>query len=81
MEIYPNPSSAGELPLRFSQEVPLQEALLVNVLGRMVELKFELGSQGFFQSQITDFRSSPGLYTVIVTTKDGEVFSEKVVIE
>jgi hypothetical protein len=93
LRIFPNPLSGGELNIHFPQEVRVERVMLVDSQGRVIpDSKFkaraELGRsiQGPYsdhlESLILNLESlAPGLYTLIITTHDGLLFSEKVVVE
>jgi hypothetical protein len=59
--------------------------VMVDALGRIIpNSKFNIQGSGQFklESVILNLESLPtGLYTLLITTKDGGVYSEKVMIE
>jgi hypothetical protein len=85
LEIYPNPVSGNEINIRFPQEVMVEKVVMVDALGRIIpNSKFNIQGSGQFklESVILNLESLPtGLYTLLITTKDGGVYSEKVMIE
>ena len=87
LQVWPNPAgTSATLSVRLPSGVQAERVSLVDMKGSSIDLKFEdlrfdSHGQGTLQYQISDLTSSPGLYTLIITTRDGKVFSEKVVLE
>ena len=85
LEIWPNPNSGAELNIRIPQEVTVESVVLVDARGRIIpDSKFQIhGSYSDNLESITlNLESlSSGLYSLILTSRDGRVFSEKVVVE
>ena len=49
----------------------VERVMLADALGRFKDLKFEIDSDGNLKSQISNLNCPAGLYSLIVTTKDG----------
>jgi hypothetical protein len=82
LEIFPNPVSGNEINLRFPQEVMVEKVLMVDALGRISNSLFLISDSGTNKKfEIQKSEMAAGLYTIIVTSKDGSVYSEKVVVE
>jgi hypothetical protein len=85
LEIWPNPNSGAELNIRIPQEVTVESVVMVDARGRIIpDSKFQIhGSYSHNLKSITlNLESlSSGLYSLILTSRDGRVFSEKVVVE
>ena len=88
LEVWPNPYPAGSsapLGVRFPQEVVVERVVMVDAKGRIIpDSKFKV--QGSYsdnlESAILNLESSPpGLYTLLITTQYGAVYSGKVIIE
>jgi hypothetical protein len=81
LELYPNPVSGNDLNIRFPREVVVERVVITDALGRFEDLKFEIGSDGNLKSQIPNLKCPTGLYSLLITTRDGSVYSGKLVIE
>jgi hypothetical protein len=81
LEVYPNPVSGNEINIRFPQEVVVERVMLADALGRFKNLRFEIGNEGNLQSPISNLNCPAGLYSLLITTKDGSVYSGKVIVE
>ena len=85
LEIWPNPNSGAELNIRIPQEVTVESVVLVDARGRIIpDSMFQIhGSYSDNLESITlNLESlSSGLYSLILTRRDGRVYSEKVVVE
>jgi hypothetical protein len=85
LEIYPNPVSGNEINIRFPQEVVVERVVMVDAKGRIIpDSKFKV--QGSYsdnlESAILNLEFlAPGLYSLLITTRDGSVYSGKVIVE
>jgi len=89
IEVWPNPAgTSATLSVRLPSGVQAERLSLVNSKGQVVYLKFEelrlnanhdMGSS--LKLQTDELQTPPGLYFLIITSRDGRLFSEKVVIE
>jgi hypothetical protein len=85
LRVYPNPLSGAELNIRFPQEVQVERVDLVDAVGRIIpDSKFKI--QGSYsdnlESAILNLEFlAPGLYSLLITTRDGSVYSGKVIVE
>jgi hypothetical protein len=77
-----------QLSVRLPSGVQVERVSLVDMKGQVVYLRFEdlrlnsspdMGAN--LKLQINKIKSPPGLYTLIIASRDGRMFSEKVVIE
>ena len=88
LEIFPNPVSGNEINIRFPQEVGVESMVMVDAWGsevclRLESLRFEVSahSETNFKLQTKELQTLSGLYTLIITTREGSVYSGKVMIE
>ena len=78
LEIWPNPVSGNEINIRFPREEVVEKVQIIDGQGRFIpDSKFKVPTAIILNLEFL----APGLYTLIVTTKDGMVCSEKVIIE
>jgi len=78
LEVYPNPVSGNEINIRFPREEVVEKVQIIDGQGRFIpDSKFKVPTAIILNLEFL----APGLYTLIVTTKDGMVCSEKVIIE
>lgn len=80
LQVWPNPVSGNDLNIRFPREVQVERVVITDALGRYEDLKFEIGSDGNLKSQIPNLKCPTGLYSLLITTRDGSVYSGKVVV-
>jgi len=80
LSVYPNPVGAS-LNVSLPQGVQVVQVTVVDAMGRCEDLRFDINGQGILSSQISDFKSSSGLYSIIITSRDGRMFTGKFVIE
>jgi hypothetical protein len=89
LEVYPNPYSRGSsvsLGVRIPAGVQLTQVLVYDVMGRVIpdsKFKYQGVDSDYLESGILnlEFNQPAGLYTLLLTTKNGEVFSAKVMVE
>jgi hypothetical protein len=82
LRVWPNPLSGAELNIGFPQEVRVERAQLIDRLGRISNSLFLISDSGTnkkFEFQQSEMAA--GLYSLILTTKEGAVYSEKVMVE
>ena len=82
LRVWPNPLSGAELNIRFPQEVQVESVVMVDAVGRIsnsLSLISDSGTNKKFEFQQSEMAA--GLYSLILTTKEGAVYSEKVVVE
>ena len=89
LEIFPNPVSGDEINIRFPREEEVERVQIIDGQGsevclRLESLRFEVSahSETNFKLQTKELQTlPPGLYSLLITTRDGDVYSGKVVIE
>ena len=89
LEIFPNPVSGDEINIRFPREEEVERVQIIDGQGsevclRLESLRFEVSahSETNFKLQTKELQTlPPGLYSLLITTRDGDVYSGKVLIE
>ena len=81
LRIFPNPIRGGELNIHFPQEVMVERVMIADALGRFEDLKFEIVIGGNLKLHISNLKFPAGLYSLLITTRDGRLFSENVMVE
>ena len=83
-QLWPNPSQ-GILNVNLAPGMHVQEVMVVDVLGKVIqglEFKIQGLNHEHFESGTLNLESLPsGLYSLILTTKDGQVLSATFVME
>lgn len=82
LEVWPNPVVAGEvLSVRLPEELRVERVEVLDVVGRFEGLNVTIEPSNTQTIELKDLNLSTGLYSILVTSRDGQRYSGKFIVE